>query len=370
MLDAIDNYVPAAWMKLLRKCASTHKSTPAWQQISALSAEDARQQLMLDLQPLSTLDQALKNMRKGRLAPDRVNRLKRREVPEEASVAPDDDGNTVCMERSARLASASRRNVFEHEWQWTVCQSCNLCLVMYTAERLLMLLCCRLHFQREIGKAASSSTPTMNELMQHMRHGKICTSIKFRPGCRKTVMHMTQRRCFDAPESGASYSCKEQLAMQIVGTRRVASCVRALYVFFHCTCCMHWQVFKAVMPGVLSASRKRTCTQDCLYSIVQLLGVKDTKSHIYNETLPAEDVDTQLGVILKYATSHLGMTYVDLFGGTNGLARAKGGPESNLLKIKSGGPILVVSLSFRCTRILFAVDGGFSCTVDKSDMRA
>ena len=138
--------------------------------------------------------------------------------------------------------------------------------------------------------------------------------------------------------------------MQIVATRRVdmrCACVACLFTVFR----VHWQVFRAVMPGVLSASRKRTCGQDCLFTITQLLGVTDTKSQIYFETLPAEDVNTQIGVLLQYATEHLDMTYIDIFKGTNGLARATGGPEANLFKIKLSGPILVVSLSFKRTLV-------------------
>jgi hypothetical protein len=123
VLDAIDDYFPYEWMTLLHKCADNHKNTPAWQHICSLSAAEAEEELMKELEPLNALDKVLSMMKKKRTrdGEELYDKIRRREVPEEAKVAPDEDGNPVCMEKNGKLVSSSGRNVFQKDWQWTVC---------------------------------------------------------------------------------------------------------------------------------------------------------------------------------------------------------------------------------------------------------
>lgn len=65
VLDAIDDYFPYEWMTLLHKCADNHKNTPAWQHICSLSAAEAEEELMKELEPLNALDKVLSMMKKS-----------------------------------------------------------------------------------------------------------------------------------------------------------------------------------------------------------------------------------------------------------------------------------------------------------------
>ena len=57
---------------------------------------------------------------------------------------------------------------------------------------------------------------------------------------------------------------------------------------------------------VIVNGNQRTCTQDALVHAAKVLGVCVTKKQVYNATLPAKG-DTQMGVIIDYALSALGI---------------------------------------------------------------